>query len=197
VNESGSRCATSGCLGRCGWSLCLRSRDRKWYSGGIQANAGKRLVGVRCPYELNCMGMAIDVTSPFARRLPPCGSADGRKPPAAFRTEGARAGKGVGVALAGAFARRLPPGGSADGRKPPAAFRTEGARAGKGVGVALAGAFARRLPPGGFCRERSGGSPRLCFAPKVRTLAGVFAVRCQGRFTPHPRPLSPGRGEGG
>jgi hypothetical protein len=35
--------------------------------------------------------------------------ADGRKPPVVFRTKGARAGKGVGVAMSGPFALRLPP----------------------------------------------------------------------------------------
>jgi len=77
-----------------------------------------------------------------------------------FRTEGARAGKGVGGALgrvllpAGcrhaaeiAFGLRLKP---AVGRKPPAVFRTEGARAGKSVGGGVGqGPFARRLLPCG------------------------------------------------
>ena len=42
--------------------------------------------------------------------------ADGRKPPVAFRTEGARAAERVASALAGPFARGLPPGGSSSGR---------------------------------------------------------------------------------
>jgi hypothetical protein len=38
-------------------------------------------------------------------------TADGRKPPVAIRTEGARAGKDAGSAFAGTLARGLPPGG--------------------------------------------------------------------------------------
>ena len=37
--------------------------------------------------------------------------ADGRKPPVAIRTEGARAGKDAGIALSLPFARGLPPNG--------------------------------------------------------------------------------------
>jgi len=73
--------------------------------------------------------------------------AAGRKPPAMFRTEGARPGEVAGNAFAAAVC--LPAGcrhaaGSAAviaaGRKPPAMFRTEGARAGEVVGNAFAGA---------------------------------------------------------
>jgi len=90
-------------------------------------------------------------------------------------------------ALVGRLQGRLPAGCRhaaviAVGREPPAVFRTKGARAGEGVGGSLAGTFARRLPPCGSCSKRLGGSPRLCFAPKVRAPARALVGRLQGRF---------------
>jgi len=50
------------------------------------------------------------------------------------------------------------------------------------LAVAFAGPFARRLPPCGWEYERSGGSPRLRFAPKVRAARERRQSRLQGRL---------------
>jgi len=38
--------------------------------------------------------------------------------------------------------------------------------------------------------QRSGGSPRLCFAPKVRALAGALVERLLGRLPAGCRPMA-------
>jgi len=104
----------------------------------------------------------------------------GRKPPAMFRTEGARAGENVcrGLCPQAAAMRlrlRLEP---AVGRKPPALFCTEGARAGEGGGRG-------RLPAG--CRHAAGiafGTSGWAGAPGVvlhRALAYVLIAVLTGR----------------
>jgi len=104
-----------------------------------------------------------------------------------FRTAGARAGEGrCACRLQG----RLPAGcrhaaqiASGRAEAPGYVSHRRCARWRGPLGVPFAGPFARRPPPCGSNSERSGGSPRLCFAPQVRALArAVGSGVCSGRL---------------
>jgi hypothetical protein len=127
------------------------------------------------------------------------GIADGRKPPAVIRTEGARAAKAArcrverGVGPQAAARRLVKRMGIADGRKPPAVIRTEGAHAAKAAAAALTGALARRLPPGGSGGR--GGDFPLCIPGPccVSGLSGQLhqpGMQCQVTRPPSPVALS-------
>ena len=137
--------------------------------------------------------------------------ADGRKPPAVIRTEGARAAKAAAAALTGALARRLPPGGSI-GRGggfplcipgPPvfpackASSISLACNARSHVPpspVALSGQLSAgtcRIPRGTRVRIRCGGEVKSCVPRTQVSCAHTFQPRCQrqpqhlNRVPPH------------